>query len=123
LAGNKHRPEGEGIVPIPKKWSLFNRENLSKVPEERGAYEIANKDKRIIDVGGSDGKGGVHSRLTSRLREGKPPTAKYFRYEEVGIFDSGIDSEASHSKKYQQKHGRKPRYTQRSPKKKSFLGL
>jgi hypothetical protein len=59
----------------------------------------------------------------SRLREEKPPTAKYFRAEKADIFTRGIDLEASHSKKYQEEHGRKPRYTQRSPKKKTFFDL
>lgn len=108
-------------MPIRKKWSEFTPENVSKLSNERGSYELANRQKRIVDIGGSDGKGGVRSRLQQRLRDGKPPTAKYFRTEEAGLFSSGISSEASHSKKYQEQHGRKPRYTQRSPKKKGLF--
>ena len=102
-------------MPIQKKWSKFNLENVSKLSEERGAYELANINKKTIDIGGSDSKGGVRSRLMSRLPQRKPPTAKYFRIEPTNIFGSGIDLEASHSCKHQQTHGKKPRYTQRSP--------
>jgi len=41
-------------MPIQKKWSKFTRANILKLPNNRGVYELANKDKRIIDTGGSD---------------------------------------------------------------------
>ena len=118
---DRHRPEGEVKMPVHKKWSKFTSDNVKKMGKERGAYEIANRDKKTIDIGGSDAKSGVRGRLMSRLREEKPPTAKYFRTEKADTFTRGIDSEASHSDKYQDKHGKKPRYTQRSPRKKQSL--
>ncbi len=100
-------------MPIRKKWSKFILENVQAVPEEPGAYELANRDKRIIDTGGSNAS--VRVRLLSHLRTNKYPTAIWFRCEFAGWFEKGIDVEAGHSEKFVQKHGRKPRYTKRSP--------
>jgi hypothetical protein len=109
-------------MPIPKKWSKFTKDNVKKLDGSRGSYELANKDKRIIDIGGSDcGSGGCRNRLHSHLRGNKYPTAKFFRVHKADIFDSGISLEASHSVKYQRKTGKKPRYTKRSPKKNSWF--
>jgi hypothetical protein len=110
-------------MPIPKKWSRVSKNKINGIPKgERGAYELANREKRTIYQGGSDSSNvGVRSRLKSHIK--RLPTAKYYRYETAGIFDNGISMEASHSKKFQEKHGRKPRYTQRSPRKKSFFDL
>lgn len=107
-------------MPIHKKWSRFTEENVKKLPKETGVYELANKDKRNIDIGGSDGKTTkVRGRLLRHLSSNKYPTAKYFRCKFAGLLDSGIDMEAQESAKFQKKHGRKPRYTKRSPKRKS----
>lgn len=107
-------------MPIQKRWSRFILSNVRRVPDEPGAYELANKDKRIIDTGGSDVS--IWDRLMRHLQTNQYPTARYFRYEIAGFFESGIDIEASHSQKFQKKHGRKPRYTKRSPRKKSLFG-
>lgn len=103
-------------MPIRKRWSRFTRENVLKLPDNRGAYELANRDKRIIDTGGSDDFSvGVRGRLLSHLNKNKYPTARYFRCEFASFFKSGIKMEASHGKKFVKKHSRKPRYTKRLP--------
>jgi hypothetical protein len=109
-------------MPIAKKWSKLTRDNINKLSDARGTYELANKDKRTIDIGGSDcGNGGCRSRLQSHLRNNKYPTAKYFRVQKADIFTRGIDLEASHSAKFQSQNGRKPRFTKRSPKQQGWL--
>jgi len=108
-------------LPIQKRWSRFTLPNVRRVPDEPGAYELANKDGRIIDTGGSDVS--VRDRLIRHLQTNKYPTARYFRYDIAGFFESGIDVEASHSKKFQRKHGRKPRYTERSPRVGGLFGF
>lgn len=111
-------------MPIKKKWTKFTLDNVKKMPNKRGAYELANATKRIIDQGGSDSPiSGVRGRLISHLGENKYPTAKYFRCEFIDLFGSGITLEASHSKKFQEQHGRKPRYTKRSPRKRGLFDL
>jgi len=108
-------------MPIPKKWSRFNRVKVREVPEVRGVYELANQQKKPIDQGGSDASAGVRGRLLQRLRDKKPPTAKYFRYQTAVWLNSGIDMEAEHAEKFRKKHGRNPRYTKRSPRKRSLF--
>jgi hypothetical protein len=103
-------------MPIQKKWSKFTPDNVKRLRNGHGAYELSNRDKRIIDTGGSNSvNNGVRSRLQSHLRDNRYPTAKYFRCEFAGLFTNGTDLEAAHSQKYQERHGRKPRYTKRSP--------
>jgi len=109
-------------MPIPKKWSRFNRENVSKVPKVPGVYEIANQKKTTIDRGGSDAQTGVYGRLSQRLRNKKPPTGKHFRFQTAGLFQTGIGLEATHAEKFRkQHHGRNPRYTKRSPQKRGLF--
>ena len=102
-------------MPIQKRWTRFTVENVKKLPNERGAYELANNNKRIVDIGGSDSEStGVRGRLLSHLRTNKYPTARYFRAEFAGILRSGIGIEASHSRKYAEQHRRRPQHQRRS---------
>ena len=108
-------------MPIRKRWTRFTPPNVRRIPDEPGAYELGNRDGRIIDNGGSDVS--VRDRLMTHLRTNKYPTARYFRYEIADFFESGIDLEASHGKKFQDKYGRKPRYTKRAPRKRGLFGF
>ena len=108
-------------MPIRKRWSRFNLENVLELEDEPGVYGLANRGGRIIDTGGSDSS--VRDRLLSHLRNNKYPTAVYFRCQYAGFFDSGIQMEAIHAEKFRRKYGRKPRYTKRSPRRYSFLGF
>ena len=109
------------MMPIPKKWSRFTRAKIRKIPGVRGVYELANQQKKQVDRGGSDASTGVRGRLLQRLRDKKPPTAKYFRYQAAAWLDSGIDMEAEHADRFRKKHGRDPRYTRRSPRKRELF--
>ena len=107
-------------MPIRKKWSRLSSGNLRKVPDKPGVYELASRNKRTIDIGGSNRS--VRKRLTSKRKT--RGTANFFRFLTASIFgDSGIGMEARHSKKYSKKHGRKPKYTKRSPKRRSIFDL
>ena len=96
-------------MPIPKKWSQFNKENVRKVPKKPGAYELASSNKNIIDIGGSDKN--IQSRLSKKL--GTRPSAQLFRYQPS---KSGIKKEAQQAQKFKEQEDRKPKYTKRSPK-------
>ncbi len=59
---------------IPKRWSRISGWNLVNIPDEPVAYEIADRFKRTIDIGGSgnlaetaSGPGGV---VATARREG-----------------------------------------------------
>ena len=106
---------------ISKRWTRFTLENVQRLPNRRGAYELANAAKRVIYQGGSDAISGVRGRLLSHLRNNEYTAARYFRVEHASLLTSGIGLEASHAAKFQKKHGRKPRYTKRSPQRKFFL--
>lgn len=107
-------------MPIKQRWMKFTRENVEKLPKGKtGAYEIADKDKSIIYIGGSKKSGvGVRGRLIDHIIKNKFPTAKYFRYafEDFLGLDDGIDMERKHSQKFIAKHGKKPARLKRSPK-------
>jgi hypothetical protein len=97
-------------MPIRKKWSKLTDENLAKVSNRAGVYELADKNKkREIDIGKAE-------KLNRRLKQKRKlrTEAKYFRVQER-IFLSAKELEADHSKKFQEKHGRKPKDTKRSP--------
>lgn len=108
-------------MPIRKRWSRFDLENVWELEDEPGVYELANRYGRIINTGGSDSS--VRDRLLSHLRTNKYPTAVYFRCQYAGFFDSGIQLEAIHSEKFRKKYGRRPRYTKRSPRRRGLLGF
>jgi hypothetical protein len=110
-------------MPINKRWSRYNLVNVSKLPEKNGCYEIANRDKEIIYIGGNDTTKGVRNRILAHIRTKRFPGAMYFRCEYAGFLDSGIDSEAEHSAKFVKKHGKKPTHLHRSPRKREILGL
>ena len=108
-------------MPVQKRWTPYNRTNVEKIPKEVcGAYELADKDKEIIYIGGSRKRGvGIRGRLIDHLIHKRHPKAKYFRYEseELFSFDDGVDIERIHSQKFQDKHGKKPSGVKRTPKK------
>jgi len=56
-------------MPVQKRWRRFTRENIEKLPNTRGVYEIAGKNKNIVYRGGSDSElSGVKGRLASYFR-------------------------------------------------------
>lgn len=106
-------------MPIQKRWTRFTRENIEKLDSSRGTYEIADRAKEIIYIGGSDSAGGVRGRLISHLINKKFPTAEYFRCVRVhdGIFSlSGIRLESEQAQKFREKHSKKPSCMKRAPK-------
>jgi hypothetical protein len=106
-------------MPFRKKWSKLTSAKLKKVPHRPGSYELASRNKTIVDIGGSERS--VRKRLAAKRRQ--HPTANFFRYVTASIFGSGFEIEARHSRKFSKKHGRKPKYTKRSPKRKGFFDL
>jgi hypothetical protein len=106
-------------MPIAKRWTLFNRNNVCRIPNgAQGMYELANRSKALIYRGSSDSRIGVKSRLLSYLRTRQFPSARYFRYSEAGWFDSGLDMEARHTHR-----AGKPSHMKRAPHYTNFLVL
>jgi hypothetical protein len=106
-------------MPITKRWSLYTRTNINRIPSGiQGMYEIADRNRELIYRGSSDGRMGVKSRLASHFRDRRFPSARYFRYSEASIFDSGLDMEARHTSRTG-----KPKYMKRAPIYRNLLGL
>lgn len=108
-------------MPVKKRWTAYTRANMEKISKELcGMYEIADKNDKIIYIGGSRSRGvGIRGRLINHLINKKFPSAKSFRYEaeEFLGFDDGIDMERKHSQKFIAKYKAKPAQLKRTPKK------
>jgi predicted GIY-YIG superfamily endonuclease len=93
---------------------------LEKLSQNEGAYELANAKKSVIYIGSSQN---VRRRLITHLISEDLPTARYFRCEVVHTieWDTGTAKEARHVEKFRQKHSKKPKYTKRSPRRKSLF--
>jgi hypothetical protein len=77
-----------------KPWLKFTKENIDKVPEKQGVYEIAYvtpKGKKLWRLGKISN---LHKRLLTRLQEPEPPENSYFRYYEAGLSED-IDAIAA----------------------------
>ena len=112
-------------MPVQKRWTAYNRANIEKVPEGVcRVYEIANKNKHTIYIGGSSSPNiGVRGRLLSHLDNRKFPSGKFFRYAAEGFMDDGIEMEAAHVHRHTQTHGKKPTKSKRSPRRRNIFGF
>lgn len=107
-------------MPIQKRWTRFAAENVDKLPQKEGVYDLANAKKSIIRHGSSNN---LRRRIMTHLNDEKLSTVRYFRCEYLGFFDMDTPKtrEARHAERYFAQHGRKPKYTKRSPRKKTSL--
>lgn len=93
---------------IYKRWSRITSWNINQIPDEPGAYEIADRYKQTIDIGGSEN---LAERIPRKLADRKfNGRAAYFRFEED--YDPWT-LEAELQAQYMAKHGQKPPYTGR----------
>ena len=91
---------------IPKRWSRISGWNLANIPDEPGAYEIADRFKMTIDIGGS---GNLAERVPEKLMDPKfRGQARFFRF--VEDYDADL-AEAELQAEFMAKHGRRPRFT------------
>ena len=99
------------------RWHRYISEEVVKLPNRRGRYEIAARNKVIVYRGGSDSDGeGVKGRLLSHLRANRFPTGYFFRCKYANLLQSGIELEAKGDAQHLKKFGKKPKYCQRMPK-------
>ena len=105
---------------IKKPWSRFTLENVEKVPEKGGAYELGYSykgRKRPGYIGSSE------KNLRSRLKEHKRKRGeKYFRYIVSGLFDPSPSAlEKKLFEDYAAKKPAKPPGSKKAPKKVPFF--
>ncbi len=98
-------------------WKRFTREVITKLPNRRGEYEIAARNKIVIANGSSDSDvNGVRGRLMERLIHNRCPTGYFFRCRYAGWFDSGLQMEAKTAKRHKAKRdGENLKDNERSP--------
>ncbi len=103
-------------MPQWTAWKRFVREEIEKLPTRRGVYQIAARNKVIIDTGGSDNEdSGVKGRLIERLIHNKCPTGYFFRCRYASLLDSGIELEGKVTRKLITSTGKRPKYNKRTP--------
>jgi hypothetical protein len=93
---------------IPKRWAKITPWNLNNIPDEPGAYEIADRFRRTIDIGGSEN---LAARIPRKVRDPKfMGRAIYFRFTED--LDPEL-AEAELQAQFMAQFGRKPWLTRR----------
>ena len=100
----------------------FTREVIKTLPEDEGAYELANASKSILYTGSSTN---IRRRLMTHLISGKFPTIRYFRCEWASMLgiETGIDKERRHIQSFIAKKHRRPSRIRRSPRRDSLFDL
>ena len=98
-------------LPLPRKWSKFSSDDLVRVDNVYGIYELGNRSKRIIYIG----RGLLLDSLLSHLREHYPCTvnASFFRIQKTGGSLRAEQRERSQLNAYRRKHGRLPKCNRR----------
>ena len=89
-------------------WKRYTREVIDRLPNRRGEYEIAARNKVVIANGSSDSeRTGVKGRLIERLIHDRCPTGYFFRCRYADWFTDGIDMEAKTAVRHKTKRGGK----------------
>lgn len=96
-------------MPISKRWSKATQENLDKVPEKGGVYELYSFGE-LVYIGKADRN--LRSRLGDHLRERKP---NKFRYKTAGWLTSASSMEKKHITKYGRSEDDLPPWNDRHP--------
>jgi len=65
----------------PEKWLKFEAENIERVPETEGVYQLLDENKMVIYI-----KGTIHLRKELEEQLATNPKARYFLYEEAKMF-------------------------------------
>ncbi|MCK4434006.1 excinuclease ABC subunit C [Candidatus Bathyarchaeota archaeon] len=97
-------------MPLPIKWSHFNKDNVSREAYHFGVYELGNSDD-ILYIG----EGKVKARLMAHFSDGSDPIpgASFYRVEYTGSKDRAVQRQNAELASYKRKHGKYPRFNQR----------
>ena len=96
---------------IFRPWVRCTKQNVQKVPDVYGVYEIANATQDTIYIG----SGKLRSRLLAHFPRAIDPIvgASYFRYEKTGSLDRARQKERALLRAYYYKHEKLPRFNQK----------
>ncbi len=98
-------------MPLFKKWSSFNKDNVMMETDAYGIYELADRDGNVIYIG----EGRLSSRLNSHfLNSTHPiPKASQYRIEIVGSKERAKQRERSEIRAHKRSYGSCPIYNMR----------
>ena len=104
-------------MPQWTAWKRYTREVINKLPNRRGEYEIASRNKAAIANGSSDSElTGVKGRLMERLIHNRCPTGYFFRCRYADLSTNAIDMEAKTAARHKsQRVGKNLKDNKRSP--------
>jgi len=87
------------VLP-PEKWMKFDAENVAKVPECEGIFQLLDEKKMVIYI-----KGAVNIRQELMEQAQSNKEAKYFLYEEAEMFTM---RESELLQQFMKKYGKMP---------------
>ncbi len=98
-------------MPLPIKWSSFNKGNVSEESNAYGVYELSDSDGNIVYVG----EGHVKDRLDSHFGIGKDPIpgAGQYRVEYTGSKERAEQRERAEIRAFQRRRGDCPKFNDR----------
>lgn len=72
-------------MPIRKDWIEFTPENIARVPEKDGVYELGDSEGTVIYIAGTSN---LRQGLQEKMEEDEPcfKEARFFRYEEAFMY-------------------------------------
>ncbi len=99
-------------MPIAKKWSIFNKENVTEIENVYAVYELAAGSKDVIYIG----EGKLRDRLLAHFARGSDPIpgTSYFRYETTRSKDRCIQRQNALLAEYKREYEQLPTFNQKS---------
>ena len=97
-------------MPLPIKWSYYNKDSVARESDNYGVYELGN-DYGILYIG----EGQVYTRLMCHFPQGTEPVvgASYYRAEYTGGKDRAVQRQNAELMKYYRTYGRYPPFNTR----------
>lgn len=98
-------------MPLYKKWSAFNKENVLAETDSYGVYELGDKSGEIVYIG----QGRISQRLNSHFLGGRHPIPRtsLYRAEVTGSKQRAEERERAEIRAYFRNHGTCPAYNDR----------
>lgn len=98
-------------MSIQKKWSKFKKENMKKLPNVYGVYELRNEKGEVIYIG----EGKVKERMQAHFSSGSDPIpgTTHYRQQPTGGKRRAVERQNTILEQFKQKHGKFPRFNQK----------
>jgi hypothetical protein len=98
-------------MPLYKKWSSFNKDNVLSETDAYGVYELGDSAGEIVYIG----QGRIRLRLNSHFLNGRHPIprASLYRAEVTGSKQRAEERERAEIRAYFRTHGACPAYNDR----------